>query len=318
MVAIIITSMTFLFGISLHIWGKPMETILRKWREQVDYPFEEMTPTQRLLLATITSAMTTFILPYAYYAVAGEEISVVFDSIGVSSLWGYLFLFSLGLVVTKGISELDEPNTEYKKNHIKVKNLVPEDFYKIQSDYDVYEAYEVYDKWMHVDRIQFVKLKEINQHIALYRELTKRQKELDEEMYLSAKERSLYKSADDKKKVLQKKLNGLISELGVEIDRVEGSNERKEVVGDLARLLGENETPFTQSERIDIQELTKIAESKTLPAEIIQEAKRAIEQIQQKEVAKDLKKQQWIDDAEATIQAARLLNRLKDEKDGEK
>lgn len=317
MVAIIITVITFLIGIALNIWSKPMETKLRKWRKEVDYPFEEMTPTQRILLATITSAIATFVLPYAFYAILEEDISVVFDSIGVSSLWGYLFIFSLGLVISKGVYELDEPNGEYRENHIKVKRLVPEDFYKIPSDYDSYNAYNVYTKWMHVDRIQFVKLKEINQHIALYRELTKRQKELDDEIFMTATERSLYNSADEKKKVLQKKLKGLILELGVEIDRVEGAKARKEVAVDLARLLDEKETPFNLSERIDIQELTKIAESKTLPSDIIQEAERAIEQIQQKENAKDLKKQQLIDDAEATIQAARLVNRLKEEKEGE-
>lgn len=317
---IIITCVTLLIGIALHIWSKPMETKLRKWRKEVDYPFEETTAVERLLIATIVSALTTVIVPYVFYFVRREDISVVYDSIGVSSQWAYLFTFSICLVIVRAVAEFDEPNTEYKENHIQVKRLVPEDFCKIPSDYDsynAYTAYNVYTKWMHVDRVQYARLKEINQHIILYRELTKREKELEDKMFMSTHERSLYESAKEKKKTLQEKLNVLTLELGVEIDRVEGAKERKEVSGELARLLGEKDTALNLSERIDIQELTKIAESKTLPSDIIQEAERAIEQIQQKENLKELKKQQLIDDAEATIQAARLVNRLKEEREGE-
>ncbi|AJD93186.1 hypothetical protein JMA_38680 (plasmid) [Jeotgalibacillus malaysiensis] len=156
-------------------------------------------------------------------------------------------------------------------------------------------------------------LREINQKYRIYYENRKNVRELKHKEEQDKTSLELIEKAEEKLDGMKKELETLLQLFADDLVSKGVKNEQEQLIEEINFLVSSNPLENIKRESIEVQELKRLTNSKELPLETIKKAEVVLEKIvkKKKEEALDTS-QSEIDNAVATIKAARMMNRLED------
>lgn len=156
-------------------------------------------------------------------------------------------------------------------------------------------------------------LREINHKYRIYDENRKNVRELKHKEEQDKTSLELIEKAEEKLDGMKKELERLLQFFVDDLVSKGVKNEQEQWVEEVEHLLSLNPLENIKRESIEVQELKRLTNSKELPLETIKKAEVVLEKIVKKKKEEALDTSQTeIDNAVATIKAARMMNRLED------